>query len=100
MEQVQFTLPDWTFTDLEGCDVMSGEYTLVAEIPEFHLSSIQSIQYEHVASSECESPLDIELNPEVFPTETGFNLSLESYRPQWRGRLTLDWTLRCDDFNH
>ena len=75
--QVQFTLPDWTFTDLEGCDVASGEYTLVAEIPEFHLSSIQSIQYQHNTPSKCKSPLQIELNPEVFPTETGFNLNLE-----------------------
>ena len=75
--QVQFTLPDWTFTDLEGCDVMSGEYTLIAEIPEFHLSSIQSIQYEHVTSSGCESPLEIELIPQVSPIETGFNLNLE-----------------------
>ena len=76
-EQVQFTLPDWTFTDLEGCDITSGEYTLVAEIPEFHLSSIQSIHYEQSTQSECKSPLDIELNPEVSPFETGFNLSLE-----------------------
>jgi DNA-binding transcriptional ArsR family regulator len=75
--QVQFTLPDWTFTDLEGCDVASGEYTLVAEIPEFHLSSIQSIQYQHNTPSKCKSPLQIELNPEVFPIETGFNLNLE-----------------------
>ena len=75
--QVQFTLPDWTFTDLEGCDVASGEYTIVAEIPEFHLSSIQSIQYQHNTPSKCKSPLQIELNPEVFPTETGFNLNLE-----------------------
>jgi DNA-binding transcriptional ArsR family regulator len=75
--QVQFTLPDWTFTDLEGCDVASGEYTIVAEVPEFHLSSIQSIQYQHNTPSKCKSPLQIELNPEVFPTETGFNLNLE-----------------------
>ena len=75
--QVQFTLPDWTFTDLEGCDVASGEYTLVAEVPEFHLSSIQSIQYQHNTPSKCKSPLQIELNPEVFPIETGFNLNLE-----------------------
>ena len=75
--QVQFTLPDWTFTDLEGCDVASGEYTIVAEVPEFHLSSIQSIQYQHNTPSKCKSPLQIELNPEVFPIETGFNLNLE-----------------------
>ena len=76
-EQVQFTLPDWTFTDLEGCEVASGEYTLVAEVPEFHLSSILSIQYEHNTPSECKSPLEIELNPEIFPIEAGFNLDLE-----------------------
>ena len=65
-EQVQFTLPDWTFTDLEGCEMSSGEYTLVAEIPEFHLSSIQSIQYEQRHIRDVKSLLNIELTPESF----------------------------------
>ena len=76
-EQVKFTLPDWTFTDLEGCEIASGEYTLVAEIPEFHLSSVQNVRYEQIASSECKNPFDIEMIPEISPIEDGFELSLE-----------------------
>jgi DNA-binding MarR family transcriptional regulator len=76
-EQVQFTLPDWTFTDLEGCEIPSGEYTLVAEIPEFHLSSVQSIQYEQVTQSVCKDALDVALTPEISSIEGGFELTLE-----------------------
>ena len=76
-EQVQFTLPDWTFTDLEGCEVASGEYTMVAEIPEFHLSSIQTIHYEKVTSTLCKNPLSVEMMPEITPIEGGFDLVLE-----------------------
>ena len=76
-EQVQFTLPDWTFTDLEGCEVASGDYTMVAEIPEFHLSSIQTIHYEKVTSTLCKNPLSVEMIPEITSIEGGFDLVLE-----------------------
>ena len=76
-EQVQFTLPDWTFTDLEGCEVASGDYTMVAEIPEFHLSSIQTIHYEKVTSTLCKKPLSVEMMPEITSIEGGFDLVLE-----------------------
>lgn len=76
-EQVQFTLPDWTFTNLEGCEVASGQYTLVAEIPEFHLSSIQTIHYEKATSTLCNNPLSVELIPEITSRENGFDLELE-----------------------
>ena len=92
-EQVQFGLPDWTFTDLEGCEIASGEYTLVAEIPEFHLSSIQSIQYEKVASSGCKNPLRVEMNPEVSPIEGGFDLTLEV--SPFDGDVDMRWIGPC-----
>tara|TARA_B110000967_G_C18893425_1_gene568946 strand:- start:899 stop:3511 length:2613 start_codon:yes stop_codon:yes gene_type:complete len=76
-EQIQFNLPDWTFTDLDGCEVPSGTYTLVAEIPEFHLSNIQTIQYEQVAISNCRNPLNLELHPKVSSSDNGFDLTLE-----------------------
>jgi DNA-binding MarR family transcriptional regulator len=92
-EQAQFTLPDWTFTDLEGCEVTSGEYTLVTEIPEFHLSNIQSIQYEQSVSKGCKNPLDIELNPEIHSTEKGFDLTLEII--SLTGDVDLRWIGPC-----
>ena len=95
-EQIQFSLPDWTFTDLDGCEVPSGKYTLVAEIPEFHLSNIQTIRYEQVALSDCKSPLNIELHPKVSESDNGFDLNL--------GIISLDenielyWATECAVF--
>ena len=92
-EQVQFRLPDWTFTDLEGCEIASGEYTLVAEIPEFHLSSIQNIHYEKVASAGCNDPLRVEMNPEVYSIEGGFDLTLEV--TPFDGDVDMRWIGPC-----
>lgn len=92
-EQVQFTLPDWTFTDLEGCEVASGEYTLVAEIPEFHLSSIQTIHYEKATSTLCNNPLAIEMIPEITSTDDGFDLALEI--SPLSGDVDLRWIGPC-----
>jgi len=92
-EQVQFRLPDWTFTDLEGCEIASGEYTLVAEIPEFHLSSIQNIHYEKVASAGCNDPLRVVMNPEVYSIEGGFDLTLEV--TPFDGDVDMRWIGPC-----
>ena len=92
-EQVQFTLPDWTFTDLEGCEVASGDYTMVAEIPEFHLSSIQTIHYEKVTSTLCKNPLSVEMMPEITSIEGGFDLVLEV--SPLNGEVDLRWIGPC-----
>ena len=92
-EQVQFTLPDWTFTDLEGCEVASGDYTMVAEIPEFHLSSIQTIHYEKVTSTLCKKPLSVEMMPEITSIEGGFDLVLEV--SPLNGEVDLRWIGPC-----
>lgn len=92
-EQVQFTLPDWTFTDLEGCEVASGDYTMVAEIPEFHLSSIQTIHYEKVTSTLCKNPLSVEMIPEITSIEGGFDLVLEV--SPLNGEVDLRWIGPC-----
>ena len=92
-EQVQFTLPDWTFTDLEGCEVASGEYTMVAEIPEFRLSSIQTIHYEKVTTSQCKNPLAVEMTPEITSIEGGFDLTLDV--SPLAGDVDLRWIGPC-----
>jgi len=74
--KLQFTLPDWTFTDLEGCDVPTGKYSLVAEIPEFHLAVHHTIEYQQYASSDCASSPQFEVYPELMSTGSGFNLNL------------------------
>tara|TARA_Y100000766_G_scaffold215529_2_gene187295 strand:- start:14691 stop:17306 length:2616 start_codon:yes stop_codon:yes gene_type:complete len=92
-EQVQFTLPDWTFTNLEGCEVASGQYTVVAEIPEFHLSTIQTIHYEKATSTLCNSPLSIEMIPEITPADNGFDLTVEI--SPLNGDVDLRWIGPC-----
>ena len=92
-EQLQFTLPDWTFTDLEGCEVNTGAYTIVAEIPEFHLSTTQIISYEKTGNSLCNAPLGIEMMPHISPLEGGFEVMLEVQSNS--GEIDLAWTGRC-----
>ena len=75
-EILQFTLPDWTFTDLLGCEVSSGKYTVVAEVPEHHLSSSETIVYHQSQSSNCGVSPGFEILPEIHPSELGFNLSI------------------------
>ncbi len=74
--QLQFTLPDWTFTDLQGCEVPTGKYSLVAEIPEFHLAVHHTIEYQRYSSSDCGTSPQFEIYPELTPVSSGFNLNL------------------------
>ena len=76
-EQIQFNLPDWTFTDLEGCEVLSGDYTLVTEIPEFHLSDMQIIHYEQRGQSDCNPPPALNFYPNMSSNDKGFEINLE-----------------------
>jgi DNA-binding transcriptional ArsR family regulator len=91
--QLQFTLPDWTFTDLEGCEVPTGKYSLVAEIPEFHLAVHHTIEYQQYSSSDCASSPQFEVYPELTPTASGFNLNLtlDAVRPE----VNLRWIDSC-----
>ena len=75
-EEAMFTLPDWTFTDLVGCQIAPGDYTAVIEVPQFHLSSSNSISYERLTSSECGQPLPIDLLTSLSALENGFDLSV------------------------
>ena len=75
-EKLQFTLPDWTFTDLVGCEVPSGKYTVIAEVPEYHLSGSETLMYQQTQSSNCGTTPNFEILPEIIPSEFGFNLSM------------------------
>lgn len=75
-EEVLFSLPDWTFNDLLGCQIASGHYTAVVEVPQFHLSHAQSIDYARMSSTDCAKSLDVGLTTALTGIENGFDLSV------------------------
>jgi len=52
-EDMMFTLPQWNFFDSNGCTVQPGMYTVVAELPEFHLAVSEVIEYRDVELNGC-----------------------------------------------
>jgi DNA-binding transcriptional ArsR family regulator len=75
-EEAMFTLPDWTFTDLLGYQISSGDYTAVIEVPQFHLSSSNSISHERLTATDCAQPLSVDLLTSLSGLENGFDLSV------------------------
>jgi predicted transcriptional regulator len=50
-----FTLPQWGFFDNEGCRVQPGTYTIIAELPEYNLATLQTVKYRDAESNPCTS---------------------------------------------
>lgn len=50
-----FTLPQWGFFDNDGCRVQPGTYTVVAELPEFNLATLQTVEYRDAEANPCTS---------------------------------------------
>lgn len=75
-EVATFSLPDWTFNDLLGCQIASGHYTAVVEVPQFHLSSAQGIDYTRLTSTDCADPLEVDIITSLSGIENGFDLSV------------------------
>jgi DNA-binding transcriptional ArsR family regulator len=91
-EQTQFSLPDWTFTDLSGCSVESGTYSIIVEVPQYHLATMETIHFSQVSSTSCASSLDVDVSAEMIENEAnGFDLSInliprtESVDLRWTG---------------
>ena len=92
-EQTMFTLPDWTFTDLLGCQISSGFYTAIVEVPQLHLSSSNSIDYERLTATNCAQPLPLDLSTSLSGIENGFDLSV-TVAPQV-SEVDLRWIGPC-----
>jgi len=75
-ELVTFSLPDWTFNDLIGCQIASGHYTAVVEVPQFHLASSQGLDYARLTSTDCATPLEVDLRTSLSGNENGFDLGV------------------------
>ena len=75
-EEVIFSLPDWTFTNMVGCQVASGHYTVIVEVPQFHLAAAQAVDYSQGFANNCEGPLDLDIIPSLVGVTNGFDLDL------------------------
>ena len=86
-QPLSLTLPQWNFFDQNGCSVAPGTYTVVAEVPEFHLSVIETVAYRNPDSNGCDGLTDIRLtvdsrwldNDTLQLTNTVTNLGPEVY---------------------
>lgn len=56
-----FNQPEWAFTDLDACNIGSGELTIIAELPEHNLFGSHTIFLDRGHAESCgESPLSLE----------------------------------------
>ncbi|MGB1365699.1 MAG: ArsR family transcriptional regulator [Candidatus Poseidoniaceae archaeon] len=51
--QSTFPLQTWAFVDEVGCSMLSGDYVLVAELPEFGYASSMDVDFRRVQSVDC-----------------------------------------------
>lgn len=51
--QSTFPLQSWAFVDELGCSIRSGNYVLVAEVPEFGYASSMDLDFRRTQSSNC-----------------------------------------------
>ena len=51
--QSTFSLQSWAFVDQVGCSMLSGDYVLIAEIPEFGYASSIDVDFRRIQSADC-----------------------------------------------
>lgn len=51
--QTTFPLQSWAFVDEAGCSMLSGDYVLVAEVPEFGYAASMDVDYRRIQSADC-----------------------------------------------
>jgi hypothetical protein len=76
-EQLVIGLDDWSFTDLQGCEVPSGTYNVQIEVPEFYAASSHQITYERVSATDCSSPLDLEIATHLSSSDNNLEITLD-----------------------
>ena len=53
--QTTFPLQSWAFVDETGCSMLSGDYILVAEVPEFGYATSMDVDYRRIQSADCDT---------------------------------------------
>ena len=92
-------MPNWFFTDVNGCSVGTGEYIIVASIPEAGISKSQSFEFERNFAEPCGEESLLSLEADLFGTENGFDMDItlssesDSYLT-WQGPCALELTLK------
>jgi len=76
-EQLVIGLADWSFTDLQGCEVPSGTYNVLVEVPEYYAASSHQITYERVSATDCSSPLDLEIVTHLSSSDNNLDITLD-----------------------
>lgn len=76
-EQLVIGLDDWSFTDLQGCEVPSGTYNVQIEVPEYYAASSHQITYERVSATDCSSPLDLEIATHLSSSDNNLEITLD-----------------------
>ena len=76
-EQLVIGLDDWSFTDLQGCEVPSGTYNVQIEVPEYYAASSHQITYERVSATDCSSPLDLEITTHLSSSDNNLEITFD-----------------------
>ena len=92
-------MPNWFFTDVNGCSVGTGEYIIVASIPELGISKSQTFEFERNFAEPCGEESLLSLEADLSETENGFNMDIilssqsNSYLT-WQGPCAIELTLK------
>jgi DNA-binding transcriptional ArsR family regulator len=92
-EEVMFSLPDWTFNNMVGCQVASGHYTVIVEVPQFHLAAAQAIDYNQGITNNCAGDLDLDITTSLTGVANGFDLDV-MLEPR-SSEVDLRWVSPC-----
>lgn len=92
-EQLVFGLVDWYFTDLQGCEVPSGIYNIMVEIPEYYAVSSHQITYQRASATDCSSPLELELVTQISSLDNNLNITIDLF-PQI-SEVEMRWVGPC-----
>jgi len=109
--EVSFVQPDWAFTDLQGCALPSGSYTLFLEIPEYGALTSQEIEWNNPELASCDSlddlTADLDVDVDSMMIELNFGQD-EVYDLTWTSpcrylikisgeEVVFEWRSGCDD---
>ena len=96
---INLQMPNWFFTDVNGCSVGTGEYIIVASIPEIGISKSQTFEFERNFAEPCGEESLLSLEADLSGTENGFDMDItlssqsDSYLT-WQGPCALELTLK------
>ena len=92
-EEAVFSLPDFTFTDMVGCGLNSGYYTVVLDVPQFHLAQTKEIFYERHNPTDCAKQVSLDITPTISGNDEAIDVSLDI--ASTAGTVDLQWLGAC-----